>query len=380
MGKKLDKKVKAAAGKTPKGMKVDKAVKKFRKLEGKLWTREYLLKIAEFDGATIAPANGAAARADAMGTLAGEHHKLLTSKKSVELVRSLARETVAGGKIDDPQLLDEIRVLGRDQREASVIPTEEAEAWTRLTCEADAVWHKAKTANDWASFEPYVDRIVTQLKHQAELMDPKRDPYDVWLDQYERGLSAKSFDAFCDEVKETVVPLVHAIGERGQQPAADFLHARVPEAAQRAVSFDLMKLVGLDLDDTTLAFTEHPFSEGFAVGDARIATHIYEDDCISNVYSIIHEAGHAMYELGVWYEDGRYRGAMQRIQIIDPDYAAHLDSLKNAGRKLAKSQHPRISDFYFKARPSASAQTIEVVATDRFGRRYSERITLEKAQ
>ena len=60
-----------------------------------------------------------------------------------------------------------------------------------------------------------------------------------------------------------------------------------------------MKLVGLNLDDTTLAFTEHPFSEGFAVGDARIATHIYENDCISNVFSIIHEAGHAMYELGV---------------------------------------------------------------------------------
>lgn len=299
MEKKHDKKAKPAAGKTPKGMKVDKAVKKFRKLEGKLWTREYLLKIAEFDGATIAPANGAAARADAMGTLAGEHHKLLTSEKSVELVRSLARETVTGGKIDDPQLLDEIRVLGRDQREASVIPTEEAEAWTRLTCEADAVWHKAKAANDWASFEPYVDKIVSQLKHQAELMDPKRDPYDVWLDQYERGLSTESFDAFCDEVKATVVPLVHAIAERGQQPAADFLYARVPEAAQRAMSFDLMKLVGLDLDDTTLAFTEHPFSEGFSVGDARIATHIYEDDCISNVYSIIHEAGHAMYELGV---------------------------------------------------------------------------------
>ena len=62
MGKKLDKKAQAAVGKTPNGIKVNKAVKKFRKLEGKLWTREYLLKIAEFDGATIAPANGAAAR------------------------------------------------------------------------------------------------------------------------------------------------------------------------------------------------------------------------------------------------------------------------------------------------------------------------------
>ena len=61
MGKKLDKKAKAAVAKAAKGVKaakVDKAVKKFRKLEGKLWTREYLLKIAEFDGATIAPANG----------------------------------------------------------------------------------------------------------------------------------------------------------------------------------------------------------------------------------------------------------------------------------------------------------------------------------
>lgn len=55
MGKNKDKMVKPAADKTPKGMKVDKAVKKLRKLEGKLWTREYLLKIAEFDGATIAP-------------------------------------------------------------------------------------------------------------------------------------------------------------------------------------------------------------------------------------------------------------------------------------------------------------------------------------
>lgn len=55
MGKKLDKKAKAAVAKASKSAKTGKAVKKLRKLEGKLWTREYLLKIAEFDGATIAP-------------------------------------------------------------------------------------------------------------------------------------------------------------------------------------------------------------------------------------------------------------------------------------------------------------------------------------
>ena len=71
---------------------------------------------------------------------------------------------------------------------------------------------------------------------------------------------------------------------------------------------------------------------------------------------------------------------MQRIRIGDPDYAAHLDSLKTAGQKIAKSQSLRISDFFFKARPSASAQVVEVVATDRFGRRYSERIVLEQTK
>lgn len=82
----------------------------------------------------------------------------------------------------------------------------------------------------------------------------------------------------------------------------------------------------------------------------------------------------------VWYEDGRYRGSMQRTQIVDPDYAARLDSLKAAGQKLARSQSPRVSDFYFTARPSATAREIEVVATDRFGRRYSERIALPCAE
>ena len=276
----------------------DDLTSRLRALEGKLWTREYLMKIAEFDGATIAPENGAAARGDAMGALAGEHHELLTSSDACALVSEL-EAAVAAGELTDPQAVAEVRTLARDQREARALPTEEVEAWSRLTCEADAVWHKAKNANDWASFEPYVGRIVETLKRHAGYVDPTRDPYDVWLDQYERGMDARAYDQFFDAVRQTVVPLVHAIGERGRQPEAPFLTAHVPDAVQRAMSFDLMKLVGLDLADTCLAFTEHPFSEGFAVGDARVTTHIYEDNLLSNVYSVIHEAGHASYELGV---------------------------------------------------------------------------------
>ena len=77
------------------------------------------------------------------------------------------------------------------------------------------MWRKkAKVADDWASFEPYIDRIVASLKRQAAYLDDTRDPYDVWLDQYERGINCAAFDRFFDQVRETVVPLVQAIGER----------------------------------------------------------------------------------------------------------------------------------------------------------------------
>ena len=271
--------------------------RRFRKLERKLWCRAYLMKISSFDGATVAPAKGAAARGEALGALAGEYHKLLTRSGSRELVRDLTR-AARHGKVRDPQLLDELRVFTRDQREAAAIPKKEEVAWTRLTCQADAVWHKAKLDNDWASFEPYVDRIVAALRRRARYLDSSRDTYDALLDQFERGLTQASFDAFCKQVTSTVVPLVHEIAER-PQPEAAFLSAHVPEQAQRALSLDLMRLVGLDMDASTLAFTEHPFSEGFAAGDARVATHIYEDAALSNVYSVIHESGHASYEQGV---------------------------------------------------------------------------------
>lgn len=82
----------------------------------------------------------------------------------------------------------------------------------------------------------------------------------------------------------------------------------------------------------------------------------------------------------VWYEDGRYRGAMQRIRIADPDYTAHIDSLRRAGVRLAHAQSARPTNFYFAARPSADARLVTVVATDRFGRRYTGQFQLPQGQ
>lgn len=272
----------------------DAALSQLKGLERNLWMHTYLMSILEFDGETQAPPKGAAARAETMGALAGEYHELLTGDAAQELVAQLQH------KADDldEQTAAELRVLAREQREAIAIPTEEAAAWSALTSEANAVWHKAKLANDWASFEPYVDRILETLKRHAGYIDSSRDPYDVWLDQYERGMDAAAYDRFFDQVKQTVVPLVHAIGTC-PQPQAEFLTARVPEPVQLDIAHDLMDIVGLDPEASVLSCVEHPYTCGMAPGDVRITTHIYENNLLSNVYSVIHEAGHAIYEQNV---------------------------------------------------------------------------------
>ena len=56
--------------------------------------------------------------------------------------------------------------------------------------------------------------------------------------------------------------------------------------------------MGIDPAHCSIAETEHPFTTNFSKWDVRITTHYYENDLASSMYSVIHEGGHAMYELG----------------------------------------------------------------------------------
>ena len=60
-----------------------------------------------------------------------------------------------------------------------------------------------------------------------------------------------------------------------------------------------MQLWGLDPAHCYLAESEHPFTTEFWRGDVRITTHYMPRDMFSNLYSVAHEGGHALYELNI---------------------------------------------------------------------------------
>lgn len=60
-----------------------------------------------------------------------------------------------------------------------------------------------------------------------------------------------------------------------------------------------MQVMGLDPAHCVLGETENPFTQELYDDDVCITTHYYLNDMISNLFSVIHEGGHALYELHV---------------------------------------------------------------------------------
>ena len=167
-----------------------------------------------------------------------------------------------------------------------------------LTNEASDVWHRAKENNDFESFRPVLEKLVAFNRKFAGYYDPDKAPYDALLNEYERGVDMAYLDKFFAAVREKLVPLIHAIGEK-EQLDDSVLHRHYPVEAQRKFSDYLMEVLQLDRAHCAIGETEHPFTLNFTSQDVRITTHYKEDDVSSSMYSVIHEGGHARYELNV---------------------------------------------------------------------------------
>ncbi|WP_028263341.1 carboxypeptidase M32 [Atopobium fossor] len=267
------------------------------RIEKHLFAHNYATSGIYFSGATTDPAKGAAGRGEALAILDEEYHELLCSKETGEL---LDRLTAAekNGELDDFRAA-EVRVLARDRSREADIPAQMASDYTRLRVESGDAWHKAKPAGDWDSFAPYLDQVVSYMRQIAQLKDATRDPYDVWLDEFEPGTSREFYNNFFDAVKATVVPLVNDIVKNGYQPSRSCVEGTFDAKKQWDLGIELCKIEGLDMDALVCAHTEHPFTDSLTSNHVFIASHVYEHDVLSNIFSMLHEGGHAIYEQGV---------------------------------------------------------------------------------
>ena len=275
-------------------MTLSEAVEKLNELEKATYALGHAQSILYTDGDTAAPKNSWKGRGMALAYLSELTYKQLVNPETGEML-----ETILQHKEETDEItFRRAEVLREQYDDLHVLPMEEYVAYMELTNESSAVWHDAKEKSDWKLFEPYLEKIVAARRRFASLKAPGKPAYDVLLDEYEKGVTMETLNPFFRTLKEELSPVILEIAKH-EKPVPSFLKGTWPIAVQRLFSEKIMVLEGIDPLNCTLGETEHPFTNNTNKWDVRITTHYHEGNPFISLFSLIHEGGHALYELNV---------------------------------------------------------------------------------
>ncbi|GAB4315502.1 MAG: carboxypeptidase M32 [Promethearchaeota archaeon] len=186
-------------------------------------------------------------------------------------------------------------LVRRDYDRETRVPLELVKELAEHEPRSIAAWKRAKAKRDFGEFRPFLEKMVDLVRRKAEAINPDADPYDVLLDLHEPGLTSDMVAREFAFLAKRLPKLTAKCVEHRDEKLLKFTARRVPVDAQRRLTAWLCKFVQYDLNRGRVDETEHPFTTG-VYDDVRILTHYHEDRVLSSVYSVLHEAGHGIYE------------------------------------------------------------------------------------
>jgi carboxypeptidase Taq len=254
---------------------------------------EDAIGLLSWDAAVMMPAGGAPGRADQLASLKAVAHEILTAPDIGELLAKAESEKL------DPWRAANLAEMKRQWKHASAVPQALVEALSRASSVCEMAWREAKPKNDFAAVAPLLDEVIklTRETAQAKGQALKLSPHDALLDQYEPGLTLKTVDALFADLEQFLPGLLaQAVAARGSRP--ELFHRPVAEHRQRTLGLTVMRLLGFDFDHGRLDVSAHPFCGGTPL-DVRITTRYDEEDPLRSLMSVLHETGHALYDLGL---------------------------------------------------------------------------------
>ena len=259
------------------------------------WTRlhhfQHLQSISGWDQSAMMPANSAGARAAAMAEMAGLLHALRTEAKLPGLL-----DRAAGESLDDLGRAN-LREIRREWLVANALPQPLVEAMSLAGARCEHAWRTQRPANDWAGFLGNFREVLKLSREAAQRLADATGlaPYDALMDQYEPGMRSSEVDRVFGDLQQWLPGLVVKVRERQSGERVPMPTGPFSKAAQRAISLDVMALLGFDFGAGRLDESAHPFTGGVPE-DTRITTRYREDDFMQSLMGTIHETGHARYE------------------------------------------------------------------------------------
>jgi len=256
--------------------------------------------LLDWDQRTKMPAAGAETRAEQVATLARIRHERLVSDELGAALDAATAEVEGRPYESDEASL--VRVTRREWEKARRVPAALRAEITRAASLAEHAWAEFRERSDFAGFLPYLERNVDLRRRYAECFDGFEGfshPYDPLLDDFEPGLTTEAARAVLAELRDGVRPLVAAVAGRADSVDDTCLHGDFPVTAQEALTREVVAGLPLQPDVWRLDPTVHPFATAISPADIRITTRFDPTYLGTALWSVIHEAGHALYENGI---------------------------------------------------------------------------------
>jgi carboxypeptidase Taq len=269
----------------------------FKKLVRKMKQYEEAVGLIYWDMRTGAPKKGLETRSEVVGELSTQVFRMAISDEM-------------GGYLDfltQPEHLDALDPTSRkmvteskkDYDRSKKIPPDKYQAYVVLTSQSETVWEEAKNSNNYALFQPYLEKIVNTINEFIELWGYEDNKYNTLLDMYEPGMTVAKLDQVFGALREKAVPLLQAIQTAPNPPDCSFLKQPFAKDKQKEFNEFILRQMHYDFEAGRLDETVHPFATGLNPGDVRITTKYQPDDITGALFGTIHEGGHALYEQNI---------------------------------------------------------------------------------
>lgn len=257
--------------------------------------------LLSWDQETYMPAAGGPVRADQVAILKGVVHQRFTDPRIGELISACESDRSIVG---DPASADaaNIREVRRKYNRATRLSTDLVSELARVTSQSQEAWKHARESNDFASFAPWLEKVMALTRRKAECYQAGTtggELYDALLDEYEPGATASDIQASFAPLTQRLSALVKEIGAARKSPSDAPLKVSIDAASQHKLGLFVLAAIGFDFDAGRLDTTTHPFCQGIAAGDTRLTTRYRESSWTDALFGSLHEAGHGIYEQGM---------------------------------------------------------------------------------
>ena len=268
---------------------MDKALSVLKDIDRKIVYLNHTMAILGWDQDTVMPPKAGEERGEQYALLSSLIHDYSTSEALKNALSELDENNLEEA---DAAL---VRYWKKELDRASRIPSSLVQAKSLATNEANAAWREGRKNNSWKTFEPALERVVDLTREEASLLSDGRDLYDTLLDLYEEGMDQKTVDMLFADLETTTHEMMDKL--EGIDIDDSFLFSGYDEKALHSFCMDLTTRMGFDFNRGMVGITPHPYTTSLGMDDHRISTRYTDDGLFDPIGSIVHESGHALYEM-----------------------------------------------------------------------------------